>query len=192
MIAVTGLSCSLSQSFNVQKSVHCKPFERQVQFGSWQRLLQRHDNNSNTSTGAGSPLIQLTTSLSSSRLHPCPAGEGICMWLWRLQHQIAAWQLALSQILRRVSMNGGNWLESSLGAEEAISQVIDIFRSRIWAVHEPGELLKTWKQLIWHIPICTHQLEELSQSHVSLRQPQCRHFAFSGKGTYSVTTGKGV
>ena len=35
--------------------------------------------------GAGSPLMQLTTSLFSSRNHPCPTGEGICRQpLWRL------------------------------------------------------------------------------------------------------------
>ena len=47
-IASVGSSCRLAQSYNLHKSVHCKPFERQVQFGSWQRLLHWHDNKSNT------------------------------------------------------------------------------------------------------------------------------------------------
>ena len=47
------------------QSVYCEPFERQVQFGSWQRLLHWHDNNPNTAMGAGSPLM-VGVSASSS------------------------------------------------------------------------------------------------------------------------------
>ena len=84
-------SLQLSQSCKRNKSVLFKPFERQVQLGSWHRLLPWRDNNSNTAMGAGSPLIQLTISLPSSRLHPWPTGEGICGRLWSLQRHVAAW-----------------------------------------------------------------------------------------------------
>ena len=72
----------MSLSCNLHKSIHCNLFERQVHFGSWQRLLHRHDNNSR---GAGSPLIQLTISLPSSRLQQWLTGEGICRQLWGLR-----------------------------------------------------------------------------------------------------------
>ena len=92
-------------------------------------------------TGAGSPLMQLTISMSSHRLHPCQVGEGTC---GRLRRQITAWYMALSQCLRKVSTHGGIWLESrSLFLAQKTWQVNDIYCSRILAVHEAGELLKT-------------------------------------------------
>ena len=70
------------------------------------RTLQRHNNNSNTAAGSGSPLS------------------------W--------WQL--------VEVKVPSWPRRHRTASQ--------LRFRTWAARETGELLKTWKQLIWRIPSC--------------------------------------
>lgn len=71
----------LSQSFNLHKSVHFKPFDRQTHCGSLQDLAHLQASSSKTASGAGFPSIQSIAKSSLplvvSSFQPFPLGLGI-------------------------------------------------------------------------------------------------------------------